>query len=112
MFTCFLADTPGATGKPELVDWDKDHVDLKWTPPTNDGGAPVEKYIIEKKDKNGDWEKAVEVPADQLTATVPGLTEGKEYQFRVKAVNKGGPGAASEPTKPIVAKPRRCKWIM
>ncbi|XP_055331451.1 twitchin-like isoform X3 [Paramacrobiotus metropolitanus] len=100
-------DPPGACGKPELTDWDKDHVDLKWTAPTNDGGAPIEKYIIEKKDKNGEWEKAVEVPADKLNATVPGLTEGKEYQFRVKAVNKGGPGTPSEATAPIIAKPRR-----
>jgi len=31
--------------KPELVDWDKDHVDLAWKPPKNDGGAAIEKYL-------------------------------------------------------------------
>ncbi|GAU87381.1 hypothetical protein RvY_00244-2 [Ramazzottius varieornatus] len=99
-------DAPDAPNKPDITDWDKDHVDLKWTPPKNDGGAPIEKYIIEKKEKNGEWEPAAEVPADQTTGTAPNLTEGKEYQFRVRAVNKGGPGAPSEATEPKIAKPR------
>ncbi len=37
------------------MDWDRDHVDLEWKPPTNDGGAEIEKYVIEKKDRFGDW---------------------------------------------------------
>lgn len=41
-----------------------------------------------------------------LQCTVPGLIEGETYQFRVKAVNAAGPGEASKPTKPIVAKPK------
>ena len=100
---------PDACGKPDITDWDKDHVDLKWTPPKNDGGAPIEKYIIEKKEKNGEWEPAAEVPAEQTSGTAPNLIEGKEYQFRVRAVNKGGPGAPSEPTEPKIAKPRHRK---
>lgn len=41
--------------------------------------------------------------------TVPNLTEGEEYEFRVIAVNKGGPGEPSEASKPVIAKPRFCK---
>ena len=26
-------DEPGKPGRPDIVDWDKDHVDLAWTPP-------------------------------------------------------------------------------
>ncbi len=70
-----------------MTDYDKDHVDLKWSKPTEDGGSPITGYVIEKKDKYGDWEKAVEVPADKLTATVPDLIEGQPYEFRVRAVN-------------------------
>ncbi|KAM3957310.1 projectin protein bent isoform 8-T9 [Aphomia sociella] len=99
-------DEPGAPGTPSVTDWDKDHVDLKWSPPTNDGGAPVEGYIVEKKDKFGNWEKALEVPADKTTCTVPDLIEGQTYEFRVRAVNKAGPGEPSDSTHPIVAKPR------
>jgi predicted phage tail protein len=90
----------------KATDWDKDHVDLKWTPPINDGGSPVTGYIIEKKDKYGQWEKALEVPADETTATVPDLVEGQKYEFRVRAVNKAGPGLPSDPTPTIIAKPR------
>lgn len=44
-------DAAGKPGKPELEDWDVDRVDLKWTPPKSDGGAPITGYVIEKKEK-------------------------------------------------------------
>ena len=48
---------PGKPGTPEIVDWDVDRVDLKWTPPKDIGGAPIQKYVIEKKEKFGSaWE--------------------------------------------------------
>ncbi|ERL85176.1 hypothetical protein D910_02598 [Dendroctonus ponderosae] len=99
-------DEPGAPGHLKATDWDKDHVDLEWTPPKDDGGSPVTGYIIEKKDKFGDWEKALEVPSDKLKATVPDLIEGQPYQFRVRAVNAAGPGEPSNETPTIIAKPR------
>lgn len=99
-------DEPGAPGHLKATDWDKDHVDLAWLPPAEDGGSPITGYIIEKKDKFGDWEKAVEVPADQLKATVPDLIEGQPYTFRVRAVNAAGPGEPSNETPTIIAKPR------
>jgi Fibronectin type III domain. len=44
-------DEPSKPGIPQIVDYDNESVKLKWTPPTSDGGAPIEKYIIEKKDR-------------------------------------------------------------
>lgn len=100
-------DEPGKPGNLKATDWDKDHVDLAWTPPENDGGSPIESYIVEKKDRYGQWEKACEVPADTpCKATVPDLLEGQVYEFRVRAVNKAGPGEPSDTTPPITAKPR------
>lgn len=111
-----------------MVDWDKDHVDLAWKPVADDGGAPIEEYIIEKKDKRGRWEEAMVVPGDATTATVSvcflyieniclqypstiffqvgDLKEGEEYQFRIRAKNKAGKGEASDPTDSVIAKCR------
>lgn len=56
---------PDPPGKPEFKDWSKDHVDLKWEKPANDGGAPITAYIVEKKDRDtGKWVKAAEVSKD------------------------------------------------
>lgn len=88
---------------------DKDHVDLHWAPPLSDGGAPIEKYIIEKRSRYGRWEPAIEVPGTETKATVPNLTEKEEYEFRVIAVNKGGPSEPSDPSNPVVCKPRNRK---
>lgn len=101
-------DEPEKPGTPEIVDWDKDHADLEWTPPAADGGAPVEKYVVEKKGKHGDWEVATEVPASETKATVKGLKEGHEYQFRIKAVNKAGASHPSDPSRTMIAKARHC----
>lgn len=44
---------PDKPGIPKATDWDKDHVDLEWTPPKKDGGSPITGYIIEKRPKHG-----------------------------------------------------------
>lgn len=93
----------------EVVDWDKDHADLKWEKPESDGGAPITGYLIEFKEKfSSDWSPGKEVPADCLAATQDGLKEGSTYEFRIRAINKAGPGEPSDPTKPIIAK---CRFV-
>ncbi|XP_037720926.1 twitchin isoform X30 [Drosophila subpulchrella] len=99
-------DEPGKPENLKATDWDKDHIDLAWTPPLTDGGSPISGYIVEKKDKYGKWEKTLEVPADQCKATVPDLVEGQAYEFRVSAVNAAGPGEPSDATPSIIAKAR------
>ena len=102
-------DEPGKPKNVEPVDWDVDHADISWQKPDSDGGAPITAYIIEFKEKFAkDWTKSQEVPANQTTATVQGLKEGSQYEFRVKAVNKAGPGEPSDATKPIIAK---CRFV-
>ena len=53
-----------------------------------------------------DWITAKEFPGDVTSGTVTGLKEGTQYEFRIKAINKAGPGEPSEATKPIIAKSR------
>lgn len=103
-------DEPNKPGAPEIMDYDNQSVSLKWTAPKNDGGAPIEKYIVQKKDRNKpDWEKAVEVPGAQLEATIGGLEEYGEYQFRVVAINKAGPSPPSDASKTQVVKHKQRK---
>lgn len=99
-----LAKDPFGTstppGLPTVVDFDGPMVELEFTPPMRDNGAPIQSYIIEKRAKGDDgWEKAAEVPSQGMgpqKAKVKGLKEGAQYQFRVKAVNKGGVSDPSE----------------
>lgn len=94
----------------EITDFDADHVDLKWAACSDDGGVPLEKYIIEYKDKfSQDWKKGIEVPASQTSTTVPNLKEGTSYEFRVCAKNKQLVGPPSDPTKPLLIKARFVK---
>lgn len=108
-----ILDEPGQPGKPTAKDWDKHHVDLTWAAPFNDGGSPITSYIIEKKDKfSSKWQKAVEIIGDACEARVPDLIEGMEYNFRVRAVNKAGPGEPSVASDAITAKVRFCKYFL
>ena len=49
------------------------------------------------------------MPPDETKAVIPDLDEGKEYEFRVIPVNEAGPGEASDPTKSVLTKVRRCE---
>lgn len=105
----FVIDEPSKPKDVQVVDWDKDHADLTWQPPDSDGGAPITGYVIEYKEKFAkDWVKGIEVPADQLKGTCPKLKENSTYEFRVRAINKAGPGEPSDATKPIIAK---CRFV-
>lgn len=109
----FGVSTP--PGFPEVVDFDGGNVDLKFSPPMKDGGAPITSYIIEKRPKgDGKWEKCATVPATgsgPQKAQVKGLQEGVQYQFRVKAVNKGGVSEPSEESLWHLAKKKNRKYI-
>lgn len=105
-------DEPSKPGRPEPRNWDKDFVDLEWTPPSNDGGAPIEKYIVQMRDKSGrQWVDTTTVPGDRPVAKVTDVIPNHEYEFRVVAVNKAGPSEPSDVSKSVIAKPRFCKYI-
>lgn len=89
------------------MDWGPHSCDLEWPPPETDGGAPITAYEIEFLEKPSDtWSHGVTIPVEdvkigpdgKLRGCCPGLIEGCEYQFRIKAVNKGGPSLPSPPS--------------
>lgn len=49
-------------------------------------------------------------PTNDTEFTIPRLTSGDEYQFRVTAENKAGPGKPSEPTDTVIARPKFGKF--
>lgn len=101
------------------MDWGPDFAELTFAPPESDGGAEITHYVIEQKEKNmGQWVhgktltvKEVQEMGNMLKAKQDGLIEGCEYQFRVRAVNKGGPSKPSPPSVPMIAKTRFCRSI-
>ena len=100
--TPFL-DEPGPPRNLEVVDWDQDRVDLKWEAPESDGGAPITAYVVECKERySSSWVRCCLTETAETSASVREIIEaGKTYEFRVRAVNKAGPGKPSEPTKPV-----------
>ena len=74
---------------------------LQWQPPQDDGGAAVDHYTIEQLDAGAmEWKQIV---CFQMKTyhRVSRLTLGKEYLFRVRAINKYGQSVplTSEPVK-------------
>ena len=94
-------------GKPEgpldISNIHKEGCKLAWKPPKDDGGLPVEGYLVEKFDPDmGIW-----LPVGRTTEPemeVNDLTPGHEYEFRVKAVNMEGESEPLVSMEPIVAK--------
>lgn len=99
---CLCTDVPEAPGQPVVTDITKDTATITWQPPDNDGGAPIENYVIEMR-AQGDakWRP---VPRDDRSPdckfTIPGLKEETQYEFRVAAENKAGQGPFSKPSEP------------
>lgn len=53
-----LVDPPGKPGVIECVGATEDSIALSWEPPLKDGGKPVKKYILEKREKGSKkWTK-------------------------------------------------------
>ena len=67
-------------------------------------------YIVEKKERRGDWEKVNSFPVADKTYTVLNLKEGNVVEFRVCAVNDGGPGTPSAATPPHTVRDQICEW--
>lgn len=102
----------------ELIDKLSTSVRVKWTPGFN-GNSPIVKYLVEMRtvtSENMDdvgsimlsdsWEMAkANISADQTSVIVPDLKPAKKYIFRVKAVNRVGPGEPSFPTRDPIEVP-------
>lgn len=94
-----LADVPGApTGLNAVTGSSTGEVDLDWTAPASDGGAPITDYIIRfGVTALGVFAEFLHTPSAATAITVTGLAAGVGYTFEVDAVNASGTGPASGP---------------
>lgn len=80
-------------GPVEVLECTSCAIELKWNPPSNDGGSPVKNYIIERQQTGqSKWKKLGEVSADRLTFRDRNMCHGKKYVYRIYAENSEGIG--------------------
>jgi YVTN family beta-propeller protein len=94
-----LEQTPGAPQAPTsfTATPGDSEVDLTWVAPIDTGTLPVTDYVVEyKASSDSTWVAFADGVSTGLSATVTGLTNGTEYDFRVAAVNTLGTGVLSE----------------
>ncbi len=85
--------TAPAQVKTPSVSTGTEKLTVSWTKPAT-GGANIEKYIVSYT-KDGGKEATKEVDGDTTKVTLTGLTGGKKYTVKVKAVNAIGEGEYS-----------------
>uniref|UniRef100_A0A8D0DCW2 Titin n=1 Tax=Sander lucioperca TaxID=283035 RepID=A0A8D0DCW2_SANLU len=98
-----VSEAPLPPGKITLSEVTCNSARLSWEKPDNDGGSKITRYIIEMQ-ANGDdtWTMCSESKA--LEATINGLAKGKEYFFRVSAVNEKGKSEPKFLLAPVTVK--------
>ena len=100
-----FADPPFAPRELTVVEYNVDYMTLSWAAPEHDGGSPILRYVVEKRDSMMNmWTQAAKVESNTFTVKVTNLFEGQNYLFRVAAENQSGRGAYAELPKPITAR--------
>uniref|UniRef100_A0A915DB47 Titin n=1 Tax=Ditylenchus dipsaci TaxID=166011 RepID=A0A915DB47_9BILA len=78
-------------------------ITLHWSPPKDDGGAPITNYVVEKKNpRTGEWEKVGQPIGSSFR--VRNLTNGTKYDFRVRAENQYGVSEPLDADNSVMAK--------
>lgn len=101
--TVKVLDTPGPPGPLSFKDVTRGAMTLMWDAPSNDGGARVHHYIIEKREASRlSWQE-VSLKCTRQILRVTNLEVGVAYFFRVTAENQYGIGEPYEMSEPIIA---------
>lgn len=96
-------DKPGKVQNLAVKSTTENSVALEWEDPEDDGGCLITQYIVEKRAASKrNWESVGKF--EEMECEITRLTEGKNYSFRVAAVNQIGAGEFSELSKSVQAK--------
>lgn len=92
MYLLCIIGPPGPPRGPlKIKPLTKDSVTLDWKPATTDGGSPITSYSIEKREgTRHSWFHVANTRGGTTDYTATGLTEGRDYAFRVYAENRYG----------------------
>lgn len=97
-----VPDAPPAPTVPEMF---RESCVVTWQPPSNDGGAPIIGYTVERLSSfSPRWVRVNKELVPDTRLQVTDLIEDNSYQFRVTAENKAGPSQPSEPSESTLAK--------
>ena len=100
---CFVfLDTPGPCPSVKVKEVSRDSVTITWEVPTIDGGAPVNNYIIEKREAAMRAFKTVTTKCSKTLYRISGLIEGTMYYFRVLPENIYGIGEPCETSDAVL----------
>lgn len=106
-----VAEVPLSPGKITLVDVSISSAKLTWEKPDHDGGSKITSYIVEMQTEDEDlWTTCSESRA--LEVTIDGLIKGKEYFFRVCAVNEKGRSEPKLLPAPVTLKDNSAKPVI
>ena len=93
-----FSDKPQPPAGPiKIVENSANDITIQWKPPKDDGGKPVQSYIVERQQVGEkDWVTLGETPRSCTTFTTNKVEQDMSYYFRVRAVNAEGTSDALE----------------
>ena len=94
-----LTSVPSAPAAPTATNITATGATLSWSAPTSNGGAAIDRYLVEYRPATATAWQSVTVTAPATTTTLTGLTNNTNYVFRVTAHNSAGNSPASATSK-------------
>ncbi|XP_035203143.1 immunoglobulin-like and fibronectin type III domain-containing protein 1 isoform X49 [Oxyura jamaicensis] len=93
-----VTDKPQPPAGPmKIVESSANEITIQWKSPKDDGGKPVQSYIVERQEVGkSDWVALGETPRSCTTFTTNKVERDMSYYFRVRAVNAEGTSDALE----------------
>lgn len=96
---------PGAPEAPSAKLQENGSVLVTWSPPLEDGGSPILRYVVERRLATSQrWTEVSPKDLSDTEMVVTDVSPPNEYIFRIAAVNKAGQGPFSKPSQPLKVK--------